>query len=59
VRRLKVDWYGKYGVCPVLIETFVDISRFTGVCLFRLLYYSDFPINKLGTPVMASVPSVA
>jgi len=32
VRRLKCDWYDKYGVCPVLVETFVDTSRFTGVC---------------------------
>lgn len=24
------------GVSPVLVETFVDTSRFTGVCLFRL-----------------------
>jgi len=32
VRRLKGDWHDKYGVCPVLIETFVDTSRFTGVC---------------------------
>jgi SRSO17 transposase len=32
VRRLKIDWPDKYGVCPVLIETYVDTSRFTGVC---------------------------
>jgi SRSO17 transposase len=32
VRRLKVDWPDKYGVCPVLIETYVDTSRFTGAC---------------------------
>ena len=32
VRRLKIDWPEKYGICPVLIETYVDTSRFTGVC---------------------------
>ncbi len=32
VRRLKVDWHYKYNVCPVLIETFIDTSRFTGTC---------------------------
>jgi len=32
VRRLKVDWQDKYDVCPVLIETFIDTSRFTGAC---------------------------
>jgi SRSO17 transposase len=32
VKRMKVDWYDKYGVSPVLIETFIDTSRFTGVC---------------------------
>lgn len=32
VRQLKSDWHDKYGVCPVLVETFVDSSRFTGVC---------------------------
>ena len=32
VRRLKVDWQDKYGVCPVLVETYVDTSRFSGGC---------------------------
>ena len=32
VRRLKADWHDKYGICPVLIETFVDTSRFIGTC---------------------------
>ncbi len=32
VRRLKSDWHDKYGICQVLIETFVDTSRFTGGC---------------------------
>jgi hypothetical protein len=58
-RRIASDWQHKYGHPVYCLETYVEIGRFRGICLFRLLYYSDFPINKLGTPVMASVPSVA
>ncbi len=32
VRQLKVDWQDKYGVCPVLVETYVDTARFSGGC---------------------------
>ncbi len=32
VKRVKVDWHEKYGVRPVLMETFVDTSRFIGTC---------------------------
>lgn len=32
VRRIKEDWYYKYEVYPVLIETYVDSSRFSGTC---------------------------
>jgi SRSO17 transposase len=32
VKRLKLDWQEKYGVCPVLLETFVETKRFMGVC---------------------------
>jgi hypothetical protein len=58
-RRISADWEQKYGHPICLLETFVENRRFKGTCLFRLLYYSDFLINKLGTPVMASLPSVA
>jgi hypothetical protein len=30
--RLPDDWYQRYQVRPVMIETFVDPSRFTGTC---------------------------
>lgn len=30
VSRLADDWHSRYGVRPVLVETFVDRSRFTG-----------------------------
>jgi hypothetical protein len=32
LRRLPRDWQGRYGLTPVLVETFVDASRHTGTC---------------------------
>ncbi len=32
VSRVAGDWQQRYGVRPVLVETFVDPSRFTGAC---------------------------
>ncbi len=32
VRRLADDWQAQYGYRPVLVETFVDLSRFRGSC---------------------------
>ena len=31
VHRVKDDWHRRYGIKPLLIETFVDNKRFTGV----------------------------
>ncbi len=31
--RLPEDWQARYGLRPVLVETYVDRSRFTGRCL--------------------------
>jgi hypothetical protein len=31
-RRLSADWQGRYGHAPLLLETFVDCSRFRGTC---------------------------
>lgn len=31
-RRLPDEWDNRYGIRPVLLETFVDTERFTGVC---------------------------
>jgi hypothetical protein len=31
-RRLPEDWVRKYGIRPVLLETFVDTERFSGTC---------------------------
>jgi hypothetical protein len=32
VRRLAADWQAAYGYAPVLLETFVDTTRFRGTC---------------------------
>lgn len=32
VRRLADDWKAHHGYRPVLVETFVDLSRFSGAC---------------------------
>lgn len=31
-RRIASDWHARYGYTPVLLETFVEKERFTGVC---------------------------
>jgi hypothetical protein len=31
-KRLPTDWKARYGVAPVLLETFVDPTRFEGAC---------------------------
>ena len=30
--RLRADWQARYGVAPVLVETFVDSTRWQGTC---------------------------
>jgi len=30
--RLAEDWHARYGLTPVLVETFVDRSRYRGTC---------------------------
>ncbi|MES9901409.1 MAG: DUF4338 domain-containing protein [Sedimenticola sp.] len=32
VRRLPDEWHSRYGIRPVLLETFVDTERFSGTC---------------------------
>jgi hypothetical protein len=32
IRRLPADWQSAYGLTPVLLETFVDTTRFKGTC---------------------------
>lgn len=31
-RQLPIDWYNRYNIQPVLIETFVETGRFAGTC---------------------------
>ena len=31
-RRIAADWRSRYGYSPVLLETFVELERFTGTC---------------------------
>lgn len=31
-RRLRLDWHERYGIEPLLLETLVDPSRYTGAC---------------------------
>ena len=31
-RRIAADWHSRYGYRPVLLETFVELERFTGTC---------------------------
>ncbi len=31
-RRIRSDWQGRYGYSPVLLETFVDPSKYRGTC---------------------------
>ena len=32
VRRLPTQWEDRYGIRPVLLETFVDTEQFAGTC---------------------------
>ena len=32
LRRLRGDWEARYGVEPLLVETLVDASRYSGHC---------------------------
>lgn len=31
-KQIRQDWYTRYNYRPVLLETFVEIDRFTGIC---------------------------
>jgi hypothetical protein len=33
LERLAADWWARYGIKPLLVETFVDRSRFSGISL--------------------------
>ena len=31
-RQLPIDWFNRYKIQPVLMETFVESGRFAGTC---------------------------
>jgi len=32
LKKLKTDWFNMYSIHPLLVETFVDISKYRGIC---------------------------
>ncbi len=58
-RRPPDDWERKYGIRPVLLETFVDTERFTGACYKAANWIHVGKTKgrgKLGPPGKQSVP---
>jgi hypothetical protein len=41
-RRIEADWLQRYGYAPVLLETFVDETQYTGAC-YRAANWQDWP----------------
>jgi len=58
-RRIIKDWEDKYGHDLAALETFVEIDRFHGTCLFRFLKYSDFSAANRGKVAVAGIPDAA
>lgn len=44
-RRIAADWFSRYGYSPVLLETFVEMERFTGAC-YRAANWIEVGITK-------------
>jgi len=40
IRRIRKDWMQRYGLAPVLLETYVDRDRFRGTC-YRAANWQD------------------
>ncbi len=53
-RRIGSDWRSRYGTEPVLLETFVDPKRFSGIRRGRIKEYADKYPSAVYTPVDAS-----
>jgi hypothetical protein len=45
LRRLRSDWYNRYGYEPVLVETFVDLSRWRGTC-YKAANFIELGLTK-------------
>ena len=44
-RRIGADWLARYGYSPVLLETFVEVERFTGAC-YRAANWIEVGMTK-------------
>jgi hypothetical protein len=44
-QRLGGDWQARYGECPLLVETFVDSSRYEGIC-YRAANWIDLGLSQ-------------
>lgn len=44
-RRLSADWFARYGVRPMLLETFVDRARYAGTC-YRAANWVDLGLTQ-------------
>ena len=44
-RRIGADWLSRYGYRPVLLETFVEVERFTGAC-YRAANWIEVGMTK-------------
>ncbi len=44
-QRLSTDWFVRYGVRPVLLETFVDTARYAGTC-YRAANWVDLGLTQ-------------
>jgi len=58
-RQLPIDWFNRYDIQPVLMETFVECGRFNGTC-YRAANWIHVGQTKgrgkLGAPGVQSVP---
>lgn len=45
LRRLRADWFTRYGYKPVLVETFIDTSHWKGTC-YRAANFIDIGETK-------------
>jgi len=58
-KQIKDDWHSRYNYSPVLLETFVEIDRFTGAC-YRAANWKEVGITsgrgKLGKSGQEKLP---
>jgi hypothetical protein len=57
--RVADDWQARYGIRPLLVETFVDRSRFTGLCFAAANWMrlgTSLGRGRLGPPTPVKTP---